>query len=53
MFSYPTSVSLCLPKIRVAGINGLGGSFRLEWVAALPWNQWQLWSGICKEYHRY
>jgi len=32
----------------VAGINGLDGSFRLEWVAALPWNQWQLWSGICK-----
>ncbi len=25
---------------------GISGSFRLEWVAALLWNQWQAWRGI-------
>lgn len=25
---------------------GISGSFRLEWVAALPWNQWQLSRGM-------
>jgi hypothetical protein len=30
----------------VAGFTGIGGSFRMEWVAALPWNQWQAWTGI-------
>ena len=25
---------------------GISGSFRLEWVAALRWNQWQAWRGI-------
>src|SRR5215510_14342677 len=25
--------------------RGIGGSFRLEWVAGLLWNQWQLWRG--------
>ena len=23
-----------------------GGSFHLEWGAGLPWNQWQVWTGI-------
>ena len=26
--------------------SGISGSFRLEWVAGLLWNQWQLWRGI-------
>jgi hypothetical protein len=34
------------PPQGVAGFTGIGGSFRMEWVAALPWNQWQVWSGI-------
>jgi hypothetical protein len=34
------------PHQGVAGFTGIGGSFRMEWVAALPWNQWQAWSGI-------
>jgi hypothetical protein len=34
------------PHQGVAGFTGIGGSFRMEWVAALPWNQWQDWSGI-------
>src|SRR5215510_14515920 len=25
--------------------RGIGGSFRLEWVAGWLWNQWQLWRG--------
>jgi len=25
---------------------GISGSFRLEWVAGLLWNQWQIWRGI-------
>jgi hypothetical protein len=25
---------------------GISGSFPLEWVAGLLWNQWQVWRGI-------
>ena len=28
--------------------SGMGGSFRVEWVAGLLWNQWQVSSGIRK-----
>jgi hypothetical protein len=39
------------PHQRVAGFTGIGGSFQMEWVAALPWNRWQDWSGILKLIH--
>jgi hypothetical protein len=34
------------PPQGVAGFTGIGGSIRMEWVAALPWNRWQAWAGI-------
>jgi len=30
----------------VAGFTGIGGSFRMEWVAGFERNQWQAWTGI-------
>ena len=32
------------PKHLQSGCRG--DSFRVEWVAGIPWNQWQTWSGI-------
>lgn len=34
------------PHQGVAGFTGIGGSFPVERVAALPWNRWQDWAGI-------
>jgi hypothetical protein len=33
----------------VAGFTGMGGSFRMEWVAGFERNQWQAWTGIRNE----
>jgi hypothetical protein len=29
----------------------MGGNFRVEWVAILPWNGWQLSCGISGSFH--
>ena len=34
------------PSAGVAEFTGIGGSFRVESVAGLPWNGWQLCYGI-------
>jgi len=44
--SYPASESLCPPVRGAADFTGIGGSFRVEFVAGLPWNGWQLCYGI-------
>src|SRR5215471_10931661 len=33
------------PRVGWQHSRGISGSFRLEWVAGLLWNQWQLWRG--------
>src|SRR5215471_6946758 len=33
------------PRVGWQLCRGISGSFRLEWVAGLLWNQWQLWRG--------
>jgi len=35
-----------LPLLGVATFTGIGGNFKMVWVATLLWNQWQPWSGI-------
>jgi hypothetical protein len=30
----------------VAAFTGMSGCFKTEWVAALAWNEWSLWTGI-------
>jgi hypothetical protein len=35
-----------LRLLGVATFTGIGGNFKMVWVATLLWNQWQPWSGI-------
>ena len=42
---YPASVTFCY-TLGVADFTGIGGNFRVESVAGLPWNEWQLCYGI-------
>jgi hypothetical protein len=39
------------PSTGVAEFTGIGGSFGMEWVADLLWNQWQNWTGIHNKDH--
>jgi len=34
----------------VATFTGIGGNFKMVWVATLLWNQWQPWSGIRRKF---
>jgi len=51
---YPASVFLTKPLAQgVAVITGIGGSFRVEWVAGFLWNGWQTSRGIRKRREEY